>query len=190
MTDRTAAGRWLAARTTEGARERTLEDLPPSPWDLADRGWATTAEPVDVDGIAAGLSAVLRGVAVAFVVPADPTVAELLADELGRALRIADADGHSTVTGEVLTASLQDPSATEGTHRAAPAPRPGPAAVELDPETLELLAVLAGGASTAEAAAAVHVSLRTAERRLTAARRALGVRSTAELVRAVMGAGT
>ncbi|MDT7575173.1 MAG: hypothetical protein QOH17_1506 [Pseudonocardiales bacterium] len=43
-----------------------------------------------------------------------------------------------------------------------------------------LLAALLGGASLGEAAAALHLSRRTADRRLAAARRALGASTTAE----------
>jgi DNA-binding CsgD family transcriptional regulator len=52
----------------------------------------------------------------------------------------------------------------------------------LGPEERELLARLGAGASLGEAAKALHMSRRTADRRLAAARRALGVRSTSEAV--------
>jgi DNA-binding CsgD family transcriptional regulator len=52
----------------------------------------------------------------------------------------------------------------------------------LGAEERELLARLGAGASLGEAARALHMSRRTADRRLAAARRALGVRSTSEAV--------
>ncbi|MGH8861231.1 MAG: hypothetical protein ACRDVG_08365 [Jatrophihabitantaceae bacterium] len=56
---------------------------------------------------------------------------------------------------------------------------PEPAAV-LGADERELLARLAGGASLGEAARALHLSRRTADRRLAAARRALGAATTSE----------
>jgi DNA-binding CsgD family transcriptional regulator len=64
-------------------------------------------------------------------------------------------------------------------HRLAP-PRP-PA---LPPAELELLALLMGGATLGQAARALHLSRRTADRRLSSARRTLGAGSTAEAVAA------
>lgn len=61
-------------------------------------------------------------------------------------------------------------------HRVEPLPA-GPA---LSPDERALLAALLGGASLGGAASALHLSRRTADRRLAAARRALGARSTAE----------
>jgi DNA-binding CsgD family transcriptional regulator len=53
---------------------------------------------------------------------------------------------------------------------------------ELDAEQLQLLELIAAGHSLAEAAAALHLSVRTAARRLVAARFSLGVSTTAEAV--------
>jgi hypothetical protein len=52
----------------------------------------------------------------------------------------------------------------------------------LDGDQRALLEALATGSSIGEAAAALHLSTRTAERRLATARKALGVRTTAEAV--------
>jgi DNA-binding NarL/FixJ family response regulator len=57
---------------------------------------------------------------------------------------------------------------------------PIPAGPTLTADERDLLAALLGGASLGEAAAALHLSRRTADRRLAAARRALGASSTAE----------
>jgi DNA-binding NarL/FixJ family response regulator len=62
-------------------------------------------------------------------------------------------------------------------HRVEAAVRP---AVTLSADERALLAALLGGASLGEAAAALHLSRRTADRRLATARRALGASSTAE----------
>jgi len=62
-------------------------------------------------------------------------------------------------------------------HRVEPASAPIISAAER-----ALLAQLVGGATLGEAAKALHVSRRTADRRLAAARRALGAATTAEAV--------
>jgi DNA-binding NarL/FixJ family response regulator len=62
---------------------------------------------------------------------------------------------------------------------------PDPLAV-LDDDQRALLAALAAGTSVSAAADALHLSTRTAERRLAAARRSLGVRTTAEAVTLAM----
>lgn len=62
---------------------------------------------------------------------------------------------------------------------------PAEAAQALGPEQAQLLGLLAEGLSLAEAAGRLYVSLRTAERRLAAARRTLGVASTAEALLAL-----
>jgi DNA-binding NarL/FixJ family response regulator len=62
-------------------------------------------------------------------------------------------------------------------HRVEPARRP---ALTLSADERALLAALLGGASLGEAAAALHLSRRTADRRLATARRALAASSTAE----------
>lgn len=57
-------------------------------------------------------------------------------------------------------------------------PGPRARAPALDAEAKALLTILAGGVTLGEAAELLHVSRRTADRRLAAARRALGERST------------
>ena len=58
-------------------------------------------------------------------------------------------------------------------------------AVALDVDTWRLLHALSGGMTVAAAARATHVSLRTANRRLTFAKDVLGVRTRAQLLRAL-----
>ncbi len=65
-------------------------------------------------------------------------------------------------------------------HRVAPRGEPADPAVALSADERALLVALLGGASLGEAAAALHLSRRTADRRLAAARRTLGAGSTAE----------
>jgi DNA-binding NarL/FixJ family response regulator len=55
-----------------------------------------------------------------------------------------------------------------------------PVEPDLGPDERALLARLVGGATLGEAAKALHLSRRTADRRLAAARRALGAASTSE----------
>jgi DNA-binding NarL/FixJ family response regulator len=59
----------------------------------------------------------------------------------------------------------------------------------LDPEQVALLAALLEGATLGEAAARLHISRRTADRRLAAARGSLGVRTTAEALLAAKRQG-
>ena len=64
-----------------------------------------------------------------------------------------------------------------------------PAGPVLSPEERALLAQLVGGATLGAAAKALHISRRTADRRLASARAALGARSTAEAVTLAARAG-
>ena len=61
------------------------------------------------------------------------------------------------------------------------------AAAALTADQRSLLMLLAEGLSVAEAAQRMFLSLRTAERRLSAARKALGVATTAEAIEALTG---
>jgi DNA-binding NarL/FixJ family response regulator len=65
-------------------------------------------------------------------------------------------------------------------HRVEARTVPTSPAAALSADERALLVALLGGASLGEAAAALHLSRRTADRRLAAARRALGASSTAE----------
>ena len=69
-------------------------------------------------------------------------------------------------------------------HRVGPSPMPG-----LSLEQRALLAQLLAGATLGQAARTLHLSRRTADRRLAAARTALGARSTAEALRIVAELG-
>ncbi|MBL8925424.1 MAG: AAA family ATPase [Pseudonocardia sp.] len=71
---------------------------------------------------------------------------------------------------------------------AGPAARRGPAPLQLTPQELQVALVVAGGATNAEAAAQLFLSPKTIEYHLSNAYRKLGIRSRAELVRAVLSA--
>jgi hypothetical protein len=158
--DAESARRWVGHRESHGRRRRDAEELPREPWDLADRAWVIERTVASDTDVGPVVLASLRGVEVAAVVVV-AAMAELLLDDLRR-----------------VGVSVEMPSDV------APA-RPS---VELPEDARELLALLAGGASMAEAAAAVHVSLRTAERRIGVVRRQLGVRTTAEALAIVFPA--
>jgi DNA-binding CsgD family transcriptional regulator len=69
-------------------------------------------------------------------------------------------------------------------HRIGPAPDPA-----LSAQERALLAQLLAGATLGQAARALHLSRRTADRRLASARAALGARTTAEALRAAAELG-
>jgi len=129
-------------------------ELADAPFDLSNRRIACSAYVGAIDDVASAVLAAVRGAAV--VARCDePELAEMLADDLARV---------TTVDRSFMDAER------------APA---GP----LDPEQRRVLELLARGATIGEVAAELYLSTRTAERRLAAARRALGVRTTAEALR-------
>jgi DNA-binding NarL/FixJ family response regulator len=113
------------------------------------------------------------GVVVLSVADREAAVAAVLA-----AVRGADLVVTATAKRDVID-QLCDDLRRLGTveHRVEAAVRP---AVTLSADERALLAALLGGASLGEAAAALHLSRRTADRRLATARRALAASSTAE----------
>jgi DNA-binding NarL/FixJ family response regulator len=143
-----------------------LEDIPERAVDAATRALSS-------DG-----AVVVRGwepparqpaVCVGSVASADDAAAAVLA-----ALRGARLVVHAVAPREVVDQLCDDLRRLgDLDHRVAPAP-----GTELDDEQRALLALLIGGATLGEAAQALHLSRRTADRRLAAARAALGARST------------
>jgi DNA-binding NarL/FixJ family response regulator len=97
---------------------------------------------------------------------ADPLAAELHEDlrRLGSVTVLPDAEGEAPGRSEAVSAAP-------------------------DPDTLALLRSLSTGHTLGEAARSVHLSRRTADRRLAAVRRALGVATTLEAVVAARRAG-
>jgi DNA-binding NarL/FixJ family response regulator len=104
------------------------------------------------DACAALVYAARGGQVIAFVA-ADATVMDQFIDDLRLTAPVEFVDGHASGLGSTVT-----------------------------PEQGALLDLLASGSSIAEAAAALHVSPRTAARRLANARGALGVATTTEAV--------
>jgi DNA-binding CsgD family transcriptional regulator len=103
--------------------------------------------------------AALDGADVAIDPTADPALADRVQDDLRRLGR-ADAGPPESLTGPAL-----------------------------GPDELHLLARIAEGMSHSEAARSLHISRRTADRRLASARRALGVATTAEALVALQRRG-
>jgi DNA-binding NarL/FixJ family response regulator len=133
--------------------------LPSEPWDLRSGRLVVSGDVRDVDDVPAAVLAAARGAGVVVVAdPAKPAGRDLVAD-LSR-------------IGTVRT----DPGA------AAPEPEGSGDGPELTVEQRALLDRLADGESIAGAAEAEFLSLRTANRRIAAARKALGARSTREAV--------
>jgi DNA-binding CsgD family transcriptional regulator len=109
----------------------------------------------DLDGARSAVLDAARGLTVVAYVPdASPALVDLLRLDLGR-------------LGGVTVIDNADGPAT---------------AVPLDPQIRELLELLISGSSLGDAAKQLHLSRRTADRRLAEARRLLGARSTAALL--------
>jgi DNA-binding NarL/FixJ family response regulator len=129
----------------------------PEPWDLSGADVRCVGVVRSREDLEAALVCAARGV---WVVAAAPDEALLV--ELFRDLRRLGPVEHWTSSAKAAPAN------------------------PLDPDQEALLQLLAGGASVAEAATRLFLSQRTAERRLAAARRSLGVGTTAEAVVAFM----
>lgn len=153
---------------------QTHFDLPASPWDLSGECLTCIAPVVDVSTATAAVDALLRGADVVLLVDLDqpwPGLDELLED----ATRLAPVIDTLDIVG--------------GVGRAAAAPEvPSPAALSADQR--QILELLATGVALPEVAATLFMSLRTAERRVSAARRLLGVRTTAEALAIAMAGAT
>lgn len=130
---------------------------PAEPWDLADQALLLERRTPDIRAAADAVIDAVRGASLLVSAPRDPELRAALLRDLSR---IGD-----VVEVHPVTSPLD----------------------ELDDEQRTLLTAIAGGATTAEAAAAAFLSPRTAERRLAAARRLLGVRTTAEAASQVAG---
>jgi DNA-binding NarL/FixJ family response regulator len=117
----------------------------------AEHGWPVVTV-TDASSAAQAVLAVLRGADVVVVAAAERDVIDQLCDDLRR-------------LGEL------DHRVGDGARPSAPA---------LSGDERELLAQLMGGASLGEAARRLHLSRRTADRRLAAARQALGAATTSE----------
>jgi DNA-binding NarL/FixJ family response regulator len=123
-------------------------------WRAAAPGVAYTALVEDEHGAGQAVRAALAGAQVLVAVDADREVIDRMCDDLRRL--------------GPLDHRVGDPSSAAG----------------LSAEEWALLDRLLAGDSLGQAAAAIHTSRRTADRRLAAARKALGVTTTAELLAA------
>lgn len=120
------------------------------------------------------------GVCIGTVAGEDDAAAAVLAGVAGADLVVAAAAAREVV--DRLCDDLRRLGQVE--HRLGP-----PSAGALTPEEEALLALLLGGAGLGEAARALHISRRTADRRLAHARAVLGSASTAEALRAAARRG-
>jgi DNA-binding NarL/FixJ family response regulator len=149
--------------TRDGWRLHRGFTLPEEPWDLAPSRLVLTGDVAGEAEAQAVLVAAVRGAGLAVRLDLrQPWAAGFLAD-LAR-----------------LDAQLAPP-VRPGASRP-PAPDVAAAVGRLTPEQRQLLDLLAGGASIAQAARQLFLSLRTANRRVATARDALGVSSTREAV--------
>ncbi len=146
-------------RDAGGAVQTNLQ-LPVDPWSLGAADLTCVAMVSGPDDAAEAIVAALRGVSLVLFVGHDASWAGRadFVEDLGRLGSIAPL-GPSSAPGALL----------------APVP-------EVGPDQRDILELLAEGLSLPEAAGRLFLSLRTTERRLSAAKRLLGVRSTAEAV--------
>ena len=158
----------------EGWAVRTGLGVPDEPWDLT-ASRTVVSGPVDDDAaVADAVLAAARGAGVVAVADAESTPGQALLADLARigpvrrAPRTGDADG----VGGGAAAGAAAVSEVDGAGDGLP----------LTVEQRALLDRLAAGDSIAAAAAAEFLSLRTANRRIAAAREALGVRTTRQAV--------
>ena len=154
----------VRALASAGWTVRSGLRIPNEPWDLTTSRTAVTGTVTDEGAVADAVLAAARGAAVAAMVDPD-TVA-------GRAL-LADLARIGTVLRAPLDGVRSELAANEN---------PDGDGLPLTDEQRALLDRLAAGESIAAAAAAEFLSLRTANRRIAAARDALGVRTTREAV--------
>jgi DNA-binding NarL/FixJ family response regulator len=140
-----------------GGVVQTTFVLPDEPWQLSSLPLACVAEVATEADATAALVAAIRGADLAVSVADDVPGRERFIDDLHRLCQVSWFD--STVA---------EPSA-------------------LSADQQQVLALLAAGASLPDIADQLFLSLRTTERRLSAAKRLLGVRTTAEAVLAWTG---
>ncbi len=151
----------LAAELTI-ARERAVAQtgfaLPAEPWDVSELPLVCVGEVTTDDEAVAALVAGVRGARLVIALAADHAGREQVLDDL---LRLGE-----------LTAPAAPIAAAE---------------LSLSADQRALLEGLANGASIGQVAGELFISLRTAERRVAAARRLLGARTTAEAILRLRG---
>lgn len=142
-----------SVQQSAGWRAQRSWELPREPWDVSEAGIVCVGRVDDRSTAAAAVLAAARGAGV--VAAIDPETE--LAVELG-----ADLAQLGPVCWEVA--------------------RPAVESLGLTPDQRDVLRLVAEGLTLREAAEQLFLSMRTAERRLAQARKALGVTSTAQAV--------
>jgi DNA-binding NarL/FixJ family response regulator len=151
----------------DGWAVRTGLGVPDEPWDLTTSRTVVSGPVADDDAVAGAVLAAARGAGVVAVADAESPAGQALLADLARIGPVRRAP--QTVDGD------------GGAPRAEP-DAGGSDGLPLTAEQRSLLDRLAAGDSIAAAAAAEFLSLRTANRRIAAARDALGVRTTRQAV--------
>lgn len=166
--------------------------LPDEPWDLGPARTVAYGAVADTRAVAAVVLAAARGAAVVVVAEAGSEPHALLAADLARIGTVhldrgqpaarPPADRQPDRRGPDLVRPGATFVAGPGDSQRAAASIAGARAAGLTPEQCALLDRLAAGSSIPAAAEQEFLSLRTANRRIADARRALGVGSTREAV--------
>ncbi|SHN45996.1 LuxR family transcriptional regulator [Cryptosporangium aurantiacum] len=166
---RTAADLALVVRrlASEGWAVRTGLAVPDEPWDLTASRTVVTGPVADDEAVAGAVLAAARGAGVVAVADVESPAGQALLADLARIGPVRRAPQ----TGE-----------SDGAARVVPEADSNGDGLPLTAEQRALLDRLAAGDSIAAAAAAEFLSLRTANRRIAAAREALGVRTTRQAV--------
>ncbi|GAA0278136.1 LuxR family transcriptional regulator [Cryptosporangium japonicum] len=158
-----AVVRRLAA---DGWAVRTGLAVPDEPWDLTASRTVVTGPVADDDAVAGAVLAAARGAGVVAVADAESVTGQALLADLARIGPVRRAPQPADGDGAPTTAEPDD----------------GGDGLPLTAEQRALLDRLAAGDSIAAAASAEFLSLRTANRRIAAAREALNVRTTRQAV--------
>ncbi|GAA3395850.1 LuxR family transcriptional regulator [Cryptosporangium minutisporangium] len=168
---RTAADLAVVVRrlAAEGWAVRTGLSVPDEPWDLTATRTVVTGPVADDDAVAGAVLAAARGAGVVAVADAESTTGQALLADLARIGPVRRAPRTSDTNGPAAARTEPDAGGSGD-------------GLPLTDEQRALLDRLAAGDSIAAAAAAEFLSLRTANRRIAAAREALGVRTTRQAV--------
>jgi DNA-binding NarL/FixJ family response regulator len=137
-------------------------ELPSDPWRLDDQRLLCVGAVRDAADASDAVEAVTRGVSLAVHIEAGGQVRRQLLEDLHEVGVVEQ--GTSLDGGDAPTAGAGDASGID----------------VLDPDEQDLLDALVSGCTITEAAAQLHLSRRTATRRLARSRQRLGVATTAE----------
>ena len=148
--------------TVDGRRVQAGFALPSDPWKLDDRRLLCVGAVRDAADASHAVEAVSRGVAVAVHIEATGEVRRQLLEDLHR------------------VGAVQHRPMVDRDHDESAGPADGCGVDVLDPDEQDLLDALVAGRTITEAATQLHLSRRTATRRLARSRKRLGVATTAE----------